>query len=347
MARAVTRRATRRRLRVLVLMHADLVPSVPVDDVGVEEYVAKRTECDVLEALEGLGHEVKALGVSDELLPIREAREEWDPHIVFNLLEEFHGEAIYDHGVVSYLELLRLPYTGCNPRALVLARDKALAKKIVSYHRVRTPRFAVCRRGRAPRGPRGAGFPLIVKSLSEDASLGISKASLVTSEERLVERVEWLHARLGTDAIVEEFVAGREIYVGVLGNERLRVLPPLEILAENMDPETFVATARLKHDLDYQEKLGVRVQTARGLGPERRRTLERASRRIYRALEFTGYGRIDFRLDAEGRLFFLEANPNPDIAAEEEFALAARRSGLPYPTLLQRILSLGLRRAAR
>lgn len=333
-----------RRLRVLVLMHEDLVPPDDVDALPDDEWLRIRTEWEVLDALRRLGHEARPIGVRDELQPIRAARDEWDPHIVFNLLEEFHGEAIYDHAVVSYLELLDLPYTGCSPRALVLARDKALAKKIVHYHRIRTPRWVVSRRGRRAGRPRGLEFPLIVKSLWEDASLGISKASVVTSEEKLAERVRLVHERVGTDAIVEEFVAGREIYVGVLGNRRLQVLPPFEVVVPGMDPDTFVATARLKHDVDYQEKHGLRVGPARGLGPDLVRALERASRRIYRALEFSGYGRVDFRLDAEGRAFFLEANPNPEIASEEELALAARRAGISYTALIQKVVNLGLRR---
>jgi D-alanine-D-alanine ligase len=328
-------------------MHEDLVPQDEPERSDAKQRQATRTESDVLRALEALGHDARPLGVRDELLPIRWTQDQWAPHIVFNLLEEFHGEAVYDHSVVSYLELLRLPYTGCNPRALVLARDKALAKKIVHYHRIRTPRFVVSRKGRSLRRPRGVGFPLIVKSLWEDASLGIARASVVTSEEKLQERVNWIHERLGTDAIVEEFVEGRELYVSVLGNERLEVLPPLELVVADPAPGAFVATARLKHDPAYQKKRGVRVSEARDLSDAARRALERASRRIYRALEFSGYGRIDFRLDAQGGLFFLEANPNPEIARDEELADAARCAGIDYERLVQKVLNLGLRRARR
>jgi D-alanine-D-alanine ligase len=334
-----------RKLRVLVLMHEDLVP--PEDPSGLDpaELRRHRTEREVMETLAAMGHRPRALGVRDELTAVRTAVEEWRPHIVFNLLEEFHGEAVYDHNVVAYLELLRVPYTGCDSRALVLARDKALAKKIVSYHRVRTPRFAVFRRGRRARRPRALRFPLIVKSLWEDASLGIAKASVVTTDEKLAERVALVHERVGTDAIAEEFVIGRELYVSVLGNERLETLTPIELRIEGGSSGPLVATARIKHDRGYQDRSGAVIETVLELDPALETALERQSRRVYRALHLCGYGRIDFRLDEQGRLFFLEANPNPEIARDEEFATAAESVGYSYEALLQRILNLGLRRA--
>ncbi len=153
--------------------------------------------------------------------------DEFQPDIAFNLLESFADVATWDQNVVSYLELLRVPYTGCNPRGLILARDKALAKKILAYHRIPVPDFVVVPRGRAVRRPRRLGFPLIVKSLTLDASIGISQASVVEDDARLEERVRFIHESIGTAAIVEEYVEGRELYVGVIGNQRLQVLPDL------------------------------------------------------------------------------------------------------------------------
>ncbi|MGB6967707.1 MAG: D-alanine--D-alanine ligase, partial [Methyloceanibacter sp.] len=137
-----------RKKRVLVLMHADLVPPEDIagrPDAEVFEY---KTEYDVVTGLRERGHEVEPLGLYDDLTPLRQAIQNFKPHIVFNLLEEFHGEPMLDQNVVSYLELVRVPYTGCNPRGLMIARDKALSKKILHYHRIRVPRFAVVPAGR-------------------------------------------------------------------------------------------------------------------------------------------------------------------------------------------------------
>src|SRR5690606_19560 len=154
--------------------------------------------------------------------------ENFKPDIVFNLLEEFHGETLYAQNVVSLLELLRVPYTGCNPRGQMLARGKDLSKKLLKYHRVPVPAFAVFPIGRKVRRPGRLKFPLIVKSLSEDASRGIAQASVVDSDEKLNERVAFIHKRIKTAAIAEEYIDGREIYVGVIGNDRLQVLPVWE-----------------------------------------------------------------------------------------------------------------------
>jgi len=329
--------------RVLVLSHEDLV--VPDSLRGLSDQQRHEIKCewDVITTLRASGHAVRQLGVSHDLQPIRHAVWEWRPHVVFNLLEEFQQEAIYDHNVVAYLQLLKAAYTGCGPRGLVLTRDKSLAKKLVTYHRVRVPRFFVVRRGRRLRGVRGLRFPLIVKSLVEEASIAIAQASIVHSEEKLAERVRFVHDNVETDAIVEEFVEGREIYVAVLGNERLQVLPPRELLiGARGDGERLIATEKVKHDPAYQKKHRVRLVAAK-LAPEQLRALERISRRVYKTLELRGYARIDFRLSPEGEFYFLEANPNPELAQGEEVATAAEAAGIAYPELLEKILRLGMR----
>ncbi len=333
-----------RRLRVLVLTHPDYLPPAPLEDLDARARHHCKTEVDLLTHLGALGHEVRLLGVAMELLPIRAALEEWQPHIVFNLLEEFHGEAMYDQNVVAYLELLRAHYTGCNPRGLTLARGKALSKKLLSYHRIRVPEFAVFPMHRKVRRPSRLQFPLIVKSLVEHASLGIARASLVESDEKLAERVTFVHQRLHTDAIAEQYIEGRELYAGVLGNERLQVFPTWELTFDNLPADApRIATARVKHDPDYQEKRGIFQQPA-DLEDEAEAHVARTSKRIYRILELDGYARIDYRLTPDGRLYFLEANPNPELAELEEFSSAALHAGVAYPQLLQRIINLGLRR---
>ncbi len=333
-----------KKLRVLVLLHEELVPPADLEGVSEEDIFDVKTEYDVVAALGGMGHEVKTLGVSDEVRPIRRAVERWKPDIVFNLLEEFQGKAAYDHHVVAYLELLGIPYTGCNPRGLIIARDKALTKKLLSYHRIPTPRFAVFRIGRKVRRPRVLEYPLIVKSQIEESSLGISKASVVYDDDHLAERVRLVHERIKTDAIVEHFIEGREIYVGVLGNERLTVLPAQELLIADRGPkQPLVATESVKHHPDYQERHGVEI-VAFSAQADLQRSLDRIAKRVYRMLGLDGYARIDLRLDGEGRPFVLEANPNAEIARYEELAAAAESVGISYEDLLQRIINFGLRR---
>jgi D-alanine-D-alanine ligase len=336
-----------KRLRVLVLVHPDLIPPDTTKGYSEQQINEWKTEYDVVKTLRAAGHEVRPLGVHDELKPIREQIDDWKPDIVLTLLEEFRGEAIYDQNVASYLELMRIPYTGCNPRGLMLARGKGLSKTLVHYHRIPVPAFAVFPKCRKVRRPAHLALPLIVKSLSEDGSYGISQASVVDTDDKLAERVSFIHERIGTAAIAEQYIEGRELYVGVLGNDRLRVLPIWELEFGNMAQGAWhIATEKVKHDPDYQERRGILHGTAKGLGLELNARIQRMAKRIYRTLELDGYARIDFRLSTDGITYFLEANPNPEIAESQEFASAARHDGLTYPDLLHRILALGIRRAA-
>jgi D-alanine-D-alanine ligase len=332
-----------KRLRVLVLMHPDLVPPDSLKGFSEVEINVWKTEYDVVTTLRRLGHDVRPLGVQHELKPIRDVIEEWKPDIVFNLLEEFHGETAYDQNVASYLELMRIPYTGCNPRGLMLARGKDLAKQLLHYHRIPTPAFAVFPMARKVRRPARLGLPLIVKSLSEDASEGIAQASLVDTDEKLAERVTFIHDRVGTAAIAEQYIEGREIYVGVLGNDRLRVLPVWELDFGSVTGR--IATAKVKHDPDYQERHKILHGPAKDLSPELQVRIKKITKRICRTLAIDGYARVDFRLSADNVPYFIEANPNPEIAKSQEFAHAAEHDGLKYPALLKRIVALGIKRA--
>jgi len=334
-----------RPLNILVLVHPELVPPDSLKGYSDKEVHVFKTEYDVISTLKWRGHDVRPLGLKDELKPIRDAIDGWTPHVVFNLLEEFHGQATYDQNVASFLELLRLPYTGCNPRGLMLARGKALSKKLTSYHRVPTPAFTVIPIGRKIQRPARLTFPLIVKSATEDASYGIAKASLVNDEEKLKERVSFIHDKIGTDALIEQYIDGREIYVGVIGNERLRVLPVWELnFGDASEDGKRIATAAVKHDLEYQQRHNVTEGPAKGLSPETVARIQRLAKRICRTLELDGYSRIDFRLAEDGTPYFIEANPNPEIAKIEEFARAAAHDGIKYWALLERICQLGISR---
>jgi D-alanine-D-alanine ligase len=334
-------------LRVLVVLHPEQAPPESIKGYSEQEMLAFKTGYDVVKTLQRSGHQVRVLGVQHELKPIRDEIENFKPDVVFNLLEEFHGQAAYDQNVVSYLELLRVPYTGANPRGLMLARRKDLSKKLLHYHRIPTPAFAVFPMRRKIKRPKGLELPLIVKSLSEDASYGIAQKSVVDSDEKLEERVKFIHERVGTAAIVEEYIEGRELYVCVIGNERLRVLPIWELeFGDGAAGGSRIATAKVKFDVKYQERRGILQGPAEDLTPELRNRIHNLTKRICRTLELDGYARIDFRLSADGTPYFLEANPNPEIALHEVFAEAALHDGLSSAEMLNRILALGISRAA-
>jgi D-alanine-D-alanine ligase len=334
------------RRRVLLLLHDELMPPESIEGLSPSEIHPIAQEYDVLSTLQNLGHEVKVLGVTDELAPIRRTIDEWKPDIAFNLLTHFHGVGTYDSYVVSYLELLRCAYTGCNPRGLMLANDKVLSKKILTWHRIPIPRFAVYPMGRRAKAPPRLDFPLFVKSAAEHASVGISQASIVNDEDSLAERVEFIHRTASTDAIAEQYIEGRELTVSVMGNTRAIVFPVWEMRFENLPRGTApIATSKVKWDLDYQKKIGVKNGPARRLPEGKPEEIVRMARRIYKALGLTGYARIDFRLAPDGRLYVLEANPNPDLCHDEDLADSAKAGGIDYPSLVQRIVNLGLRHA--
>lgn len=337
------KRRQRRPLRVLVLVHEDLVPPESLKGYSDKQILDFRTEFDVVSTLREMGHEVRPLGVRDDLGAIRNEIESWKPHVAFNLLEEFHGVSLYDQHVASYLELMRQPYTGCNPRGLMLSHDKALGKQVLTYHRILTPKFIVYERRRAIQPARRIRYPLLVKSASEEGSVGIAQASLVNNDDELKERVRFVHQHVQSDALVEEYIEGRELYVGIVGNQRLQSFPIWELrFTKSGDSVPFIATAKVKWDADYQEKLGVETSKALDMPAATAESIVRQCIRTYRALHLTGYARIDLRLSADGRAYVLEANPNPDLSIGEDFAESARASGLAYEDLLQRIMTLGM-----
>jgi len=295
-------------------------------------------------ALYQLGHEVKVVGLYDDLAPIRSVIEEWQPDIVFNLLEEFAGNPAFDYYVVSYLEMMKLPYTGCNPRGLLLARDKALSKKLLSFHHIRVPNFIVFPKDRTLRKNARRHYPMIVKSLMEEGSVGIAQASHVENDEQLQERVALLHEKTGGDAIAEQYIDGRELYVSILGNTRMTVLPIRELTFSNTENGIQrMATYKVKWDHKYRDRWGIDYQFARNLPDGMEERIIKICKRAYKILDLNGYARFDLRLSAEGKVFLLEANPNPGIADNDDTALAAEKAGLEYHHLIQRILNLGMR----
>ena len=334
-------------LRILLLCHESLVPPDSAEGLSEAELAPFKTEFDVYATLREMGHHVRPVGIDSDLGVIQRAVDEYAPDLAFNLLEEFAGVGVFDAHVAAYLESIRLPYTGCNPRGLMLAHHKAVAKMICRYHRIPVPAFHVFPikpATAAVRRPKRLGFPLIVKSLTEEGSVGISQASVVHDDDKLAERVRFIHRQLRTDAIVERYIDGRELYVGVLGNDRLQTLPIWEVDFKNLrDAAPRIATSKIKWDEDYQKKIGLTTDAARDLPAGLDVQLPRLAKRVYRALQLSGYARLDFRLAPDGRAYLLEANPNPQLMYGEDFAESAEAGGLDYEPLLQRILNLGLR----
>jgi D-alanine-D-alanine ligase len=328
--------------RVLVLVHETLVPPDSLDgytDAQIDEW---RTEYDVTTSLKAMGHEVRVLGLGDNLADLRSAITDWQPDIAFNLLEEFQGIVTYDQYVVAFLELMKLPYSGCNPRGMMISRDKALSKQILAYHRIPTAKFALLPRNGRYREPKRLKFPLFVKSATEDASLGISQASIVHDGQKLRERVEFIHEQTSSDALVEEYIEGRELYIGVIGNERLTTFPLWELDFGTLPEATAgIATRKVKWDRKYQQKHGIGTGPAKDLPDGMPARMAALARRIYRALCLSGYARIDMRLRPDGGVFVLEANANPNLAQGEDFAVSALASGVSYERLLERIMLTG------
>jgi D-alanine-D-alanine ligase len=325
-----------------VLLSQELMPPDTVPDGVEKEKQPWRTEYDVISTLKSIGHEVFPVGLRSDLEVISKAREEHKPQIAFNLLEDFEGQALYDQHVVSYLELIKQPYTGCNPRGLTIAHDKALTKKILSYHRIPVPGFAVFPMGQKVVRPRRLKFPLFVKSVVEEGSVGIAQASVVSDDQKLAERVDFIHRQTNSHAIAEQYIEGREIYVGVIGNRRLQTYTPWELMITNLPEGSLnIATGRLKWNPDYQKKVGLVTKPA-DLSPELQRKILHLSKRIYRHLCLSGYARLDYRVTNDGVCYLLEANPNPQIAKNEDFSDSAAHCGISYPQLLHKIITLGL-----
>lgn len=327
--------------RVLFLVHKGLIPpeTVAPDKIAGSEW---KMEWDVISTLKRRGHELQVIDLDDDLSPIRSMIDEFKPTIVFNLMEAFADVSVFDQNIVSYLELLRVPYTGCNPRGLMLSRDKALSKKVLAYHGIPVPDFFVVPRGRKAILPKRLGYPVIVKSLTFDSSVGISQKSVVANDDHLRKRVQFIHDKLDTDAIVEQFVDGREFYVSLIGNDRLRVFPVWEMNFGKMPENSWhIATERAKWSVKYQKQYGI-VFTKAALPKKITARVQHLAKEAYRALNLTGYGRIDMRMAPDGRIVVTEANPNPQLMRGGFFAESARRAKIPYGMLLEHIMALGL-----
>lgn len=327
-------------MRILILFDTDMDPPEG-QDYSRQLESSDEAEFDVARALKSLGHEVRLFGFRADLEALVDGVRAEPADVVFNLTERFRNLSALDYAVSALLEMLGMPYTGASAAGLMLARNKALTKMVLAYQGLRIPHFFVCPRGQPTQRPSDVRFPLIVKPIDEDASVGIAQRSVVRDDAALADRVSFIHARLNTDAIVEEFIAGRELYVGVVGNDPPRALPPIEmVFAQDTSEESRIATFKAKWSHKYRESRGIENCIADNLTKEQRDRLADVAVRTYKAAGLRDYGRIDVRLAHDGEIYVVEANPNPYLADGEDLAWAAEEGGDLYPQLIQKIAEM-------
>ena len=301
------------------------------------------TEADVMESLLRLGHTVETLAVFDNVTHIVEKLQSCLPDVVFNLSESFHHNRANEPNIPALLELMKVRYTGSGPDALLLCKDKAITKKVLAYHHVRVPGFVVSHRQSPLRRLQRFKFPAFVKPRYEESSDGISKASFARDEREAIERAQFIHQKFNCDVLIEEYIEGRELYISVLGSRRLTVFPPREVFFDNMPADVpRFATYHAKWNDAYRNKWGITNGAARELPPEVEKDLRKIARNVYGWLKIRGCGRLDVRLTPKGELFVIEANPNPSLSRDEDFAQSAAAAGMGYDDLITAILELAV-----
>ncbi len=318
------------------------------DEERTEDERPKRKSPDedvqaVYEALKKLGHNPVFLrldGSRDSLVEL--AQSETD--LIFNLVESFAGDDTHDSRVAGFLELLGRRFTGAGAHGLYLAQDKALAKKIFAFHGIHTPYFATVYRGRTGHA-HDIEFPVIVKPAREDGSIGIHFAAVCNSIKELMERIDYIHAEFDSPALIEEYIEGRELYVGVLGNDRPEALPVVELDLSKLPKGTpKIAGAEVKWEEDTEAYKKTWPFIPEDLDEDTTRRLHETAVQAFQALELRDYARIDFRLAPDGTLHVLEVNPNPYLLPTAELAMAAKHGGREYHELIGAIADLALAR---
>ncbi len=311
----------------------------------VQEGKIEEAEYDVARALLARGHDVLMLGIKDDLGPLLERLAAFQPKLVFNGCEAFRGHARHEYAVAAVLEMHGYTYTGSPPTALLVARNKSLTKKVLAYHGIRVPAFAEYHAGDDLVRPSELRFPLIVKPLLEDASVGIAQASVVEDDDSLVQRIKFIHEKYSQAAIVEELIEGRELYVGLIGNATLEVLPLIEMtFGEPETGEHRIATYKAKWDEEYRKRKKIKNVFAKGLSDELTAKITEICTTAFHALWLQDYGRVDVRLTHDDEVYVLEVNPNPFIAYEHEMANSAEKAGMKYEAFVQRIVDEALAR---
>jgi D-alanine-D-alanine ligase len=334
---------SRKRYQVLVLFGSAGTPPADQDfskELKTEDFAA---EAHVIDALKKLGHEVRTLGIWDEVGLIIDEIKANPPDVVFNLTEHFNEVSAYDRNVAGLLEMMGVPYTGSSPTGLTLCKNKGMAKELLAYHKIRVPNFAVYSPGATIKRPSRLKFPLFIKPAEDEASYGIALNSFVEEDESFEERIRFIHERMNQPALAEEYIEGREIYVSLLGNGSLRVFPFREVIfTEFPDDQPKFSTFKAKWDDAYRKRWGIQNVFAEPFPDGTDQRIGQICKAVYHALRIRGYGRIDLRVTPAGEVVVLEANPNPNLDRDDEFAQSAMKAGLTFPRLIQRILKLAM-----
>ncbi len=301
------------------------------DREEIFDVLEKRGHRPAFHCLDGRARSLKALAGADF-------------ELVFNLTESYAGDDTKDINIAAYLDLLGIPYTGSGPSGLHLAQDKAVAKRLFQFHGIRTPHFATVYKGRLQWSD-DLQFPVIVKPKREDGSIGIEFNAVVGSIKEMMERIDAIHADLDSPVLIEEYIEGRELYVSVLGNDPPEALPVVELNLSDLPAGTpRIAGTEVKWERGTAAYQKTKLRIPSDLPEATLTELQEVAVTAFRALEIRDYGRVDFRLAADGTVFALEVNPNPWLHSTAEFALAARESGRELPDLIEEIVDLAVTR---
>jgi D-alanine-D-alanine ligase len=298
----------------------------------------------VAAALRKKKHQVSILGVHGDVKKLINGLARRKPDLVFNLLEMFGDNVSGDVPVAGLLDLLGYPYTGSGPGELYLTGDKVLGKRLLAFDQILYPRFAVFSTDKDFETGGNLRMPMFVKPVAMDASIGIGKKSLVRNSTEMMQRVLAIHKECNDAALAEEYIDGREFYVGVLGNTDALALPPIEADFSGLPegaPRVYDRSA--KWDPDSPEYKGMKTGLA-DLPDEMRARLQKVSIDAYRALRVRDYGRVDLRVADTGDIYVLEVNASCYLEKNDEFATAAKAAGIEYVDLIQRIVDLALAR---
>ncbi len=331
----------KRKLKILLLVDINFKPP---EDHDYSEYLRTdvwTNEKHIFKALQRLGHDVKIFGVYQDIIPLIEEVKKNRPDLVFNSCEAFQDDRSMEPNIAGLVELLGVPITGTGSLGLQLCKDKGLTKKILSYHRIRVPNFEISNRKNPIRSLKNFPYPVFIKPLGAEASEGIAQMSFAETEKACIDRVKFIHESLEADAIIEEFIDGRELYVSIMGNSHLTVFPSREIFFSKIpDDEPKFASFKAKWDDAYRKKWGIRWGPAKKLPEETTKKIISTCKKIYKLFHLKGYGRIDLRIKDEKDVVFLEANPNPSLSQDDDFPSSARLAGISFDKMIERIVHL-------
>jgi D-alanine-D-alanine ligase len=331
-------------LKVLLLFDIPYTPPIETDYKKFMIGDEWKDERDVARALTKLGHEVSAFGIHNDIKPLIAYLEKNRPDVIFNQCESFAENRENESNLAGLLELLNIPYTGASPDALSICKDKGLSKKILSFHDIKVPEFVVVPVDDIAMLQKSKmSFPAICKPVGLDSSEGISAASLVSNLKDCIGRVKFIHKHFECDAIVEEYIDGRELYVGLLGSDKIKVLPPQELFFKKLPakkPKMLTFTA--KWNDNYRKKYGIDSGFAKNIDPKLQARLKKDCETIFKSLKLKGYARVDLRLNKNNEPVIIEVSPNPSIKKIDDFASAAKRAGLSYGELLEEIIDLAM-----